>query len=489
MTRATTQVGMAPTTDRQPAAPAVASADPAPAEATPAWWEVATAQARPTAPEPLNLRRLMLRLGAGVLAVVALVGLLGSLAARQLAEREAVNDAAHTAGILAETVITPALTPGLLTGDAAAIAALDSVVRAHVLSADVVRVKVWSPTGVVLYADEPQLIGAQFALSSDQQGALTEPATRAEISALEGSENTFEKADQLVEVYRPVWLADGSPLLFEMYASYVPVGERTSQLWRGFAGVTVSSLILFVVLVSPLLRRLLLSLRAEQDARDAVLRRALDVSDSERQRIAATLHDGPVQELAATSFTLAGAAAEAANRGDQRRARDLEEASASVRSSIRALRSLLVDIYPPSLSTSGIVAALGDLVQGVRAPGMRVVLDTDPEETLALSDEQMRAVFRIAQECLRNAAEHAGPATVTVTLRRGGPGVSLDIVDDGVGFDAEPVLSAPAADHFGLRLLRDTARAAGATLLLWSAPGEGTAWHLELTPTLDTEEP
>ena len=219
-----------------------------------------------------------------MLAVVALVGLLGSLAARQLAEREAVNDAAHTAGILAETVITPALTPGLLTGDAAAIAALDSVVRAHVLSADVVRVKVWSPTGVVLYADEPQLIGAQFALSSDQQGALTEPATRAEISALEGSENTFEKADQLVEVYRPVWLADGSPLLFEMYASYVPVGERTSQLWRGFAGVTVSSLILFVVLVSPLLRRLLLSLRAEQDARDAVLRRALDVSDSERQR-------------------------------------------------------------------------------------------------------------------------------------------------------------------------------------------------------------
>ena len=154
-----------------------------------------------------------------------------------------------------------------------------------------------------------------------------------------------------------------------------------------------------------------------------------------------------------------------------------------MRSSIRALRSLLVDIYPPSLSTSGIVAALGDLVQGVRAPGMRVVLDTDPEETLALSDEQMRAVFRIAQECLRNAAEHAGPATVTVTLRRGGPGVSLDIVDDGVGFDAEPVLSAPAADHFGLRLLRDTARAAGATLLLWSAPGEGTAWHLE------TEEP
>jgi hypothetical protein len=51
-------------------------------------------------------------------------------------------------------------------------------------------------------------------------------------------------------VYRPVWTPSGNEALFEIYTPYDQVSQRTTQLWRGFAGVTLSSLLLFVVLLA-----------------------------------------------------------------------------------------------------------------------------------------------------------------------------------------------------------------------------------------------
>lgn len=480
-TAVTAQVGMDQTTDGHRSDAGTASAaTPAAAEAASAWVTVTEPSRVAAEASPLTTGQLLTRLAAGVAVVIVLVGVLGSLAARQLSEREAVNDAATTAGLLADSVITPALTSGLQTGDPTALAAFDGVVRDHILGLGVVRVKIWGPDGRVLYADEPQLIGRTFTLSGDQQEAISTPSTRAEISDLADSENSFEtgSADRLVEVYRPVWFPDGSIALFEMYGSYAPVGERSSQLWRGFAGVTLSSLILLVVLIAPLLLSLLRRLRDQEASRRALLQKAIDASEEERRRIAATLHDGPVQELAATSFTVAGAAAKAGNDGDDELSRDLSTAAGSVRRSIRALRTLLVDIYPPSLASSGIVSALTDLAHSVRAAGVTVSVDADPEVTLALTEEQMRPMYRVAQECVRNAVAHAGPAAVTVTLRREGNQVALDVIDDGAGFDAARLLSQPAADHFGLRLLRDAAESIGGSLQVSSAPARGTHWRL-----------
>ena len=149
---------------------------------------------------------------------------------------------------------------------------------------------------------------------------LDEPTTRAEISDLDRDENTLDRqiGDKLVEVYRPVWTPSGQEALFEIYAPYDQVGQRTSQLWRGFAGVTLSSLLLFVVLVAPLVWHLLSRVRRSQRQRELLLQRAVDASDAERRRIAATLHDGPVQDLAATSFVIAGATAHAESAGRTR---------------------------------------------------------------------------------------------------------------------------------------------------------------------------
>ena len=91
-------------------------------------------------------------------------------------------------------------------------------------------------------------------------------------------------------------------------------------------------------------------------------------------------------------------------------------------------------------------------------------------------------MYRVAQECLRNAAKHAGPATVTVSLHRDGPAsVMLDVVDDGAGFDvAAGARAHRATGHLGLQLLADAASVPGALLQVSSAPGRGTHWRLVL---------
>ncbi|HYN67917.1 MAG TPA: ATP-binding protein [Ornithinibacter sp.] len=449
--------------------------------AAPRWVTVGDPGGPGSAEPVLSPRRVLVLLALGVVAALLVVGVLGTLAARQLAEREAVNDAATMAGVLAEAVVEPAITDGLMAADPAAIAAFDEVAREHLLSDSIVRVKLWSADGRVLYADEGQLIGRTFALSADQRDALAQPATLAEVSELDESENAFESADRLVEVYRPVWAPDGQTALFEIYASYDPVGARTTQLWRGFAGVTASSLVLLVVMVAPIVWHLVRRLRRAEEQQIELLQRAVDASADERRRIAASLHDGPVQELAATSFTVAGASATAGAHGQRALAKDLDAAAAAVRSSIRSLRTLLVDIYPASLARSGIVAALHDLAQTTRRDVLVVHVDTSDEDDLAMTTDAQRLVHRVAQECLRNAAKHAGPATVTVSLHRDGPGtVTLDIVDDGAGFDVQQVRAAPREGHLGLQLLADAASVPGALLQVSSAPGRGTHWRLVL---------
>ncbi|GAA1876368.1 histidine kinase [Lapillicoccus jejuensis] len=453
-----------------------------PRAAVPTWVTVSRPGRRldtRAAPTP---RRTLLQLIGAVVLVLAVVVVLGSLAAARLAEREAVNDAAHTTDLIAEAVVQPALTDALASGDPTAVKAFDVLVRKHVLGDDVKRVKLWSPGGTVVYADEPRLVGRTFPLDAEQQEVFEHPTTRAEISDLSAQENQFETGGRLLEVYRPVWTSSGRPLLFEIYAPYGPVEDRATQLSRGFLGVFLSALLLLVVLLAPVVLGLArrLSLAARQ--RERLLEHAVEASGDERRRIAGTLHDGPVQELVATSYAVSGAAERARHEGQGALAHELDGLAGTVRGTIRALRTLLVDIYPPSLAQAGLAAALADLAQVVGRRGVQVRLDVDEQAAGALSDAQQRLIHRVAQECLRNVATHAAPCTATVSLSRDHGRTVLDVVDDGPGFDTG-LVSDPRDGHYGLRVLADLAGDAGADLEVASAPGSGTHWRLALPET------
>ena len=140
--------------------------------------------------------------------------------------------------------------------------------------------------------------------------------------------------------------------MFEVYGDYAPVEARAAELRRGLAGLLVSTVLLLVTLMAPLLWRLVTRLRSASRQREALLQRAVDASEEERRRIAVNLHDGPVQELVASAYAVAGAAERADSRGEAEVARAVRAAEGSVRGTVGSLRSLLVDLYPCLLYTS-----------------------------------------------------------------------------------------------------------------------------------------
>jgi two-component system NarL family sensor kinase len=223
--------------------------------------------------------------------------------------------------------------------------------------------------------------------------------------------------------------------------------------------------------------------RARRD-RELMLHRSLAASDAERRRIAADLHDGVVQDLAATSIALAGAAVAADRAGSRDESGHLHLAAEAVRGGIRSLRSLVVDIHPPNLRRTGLATALGDLAASTTARGVDTTLVVDDGAAYGLGGPAEQFAFRAAQEALRNAVTHSAADAVELRLsrRRGQDGadlLSLSVADDGVGFDP----AATAQDdrpRMGLRLLDDLAGDAGGRIDVISAPGAGTTVTVEV---------
>lgn len=414
----------------------------------------------------------------GLLALM-FVGIGAFFVLRSQGDAESVRDARRLTRILGTTAIEPALTDSLVRGDPAAIARLDRLVRERVVVDPVVRVKLWTPDGQIVYSDEDRLIGARYTLSAEDRASFTRNKVDAEISDLDRPENRFEKPfHKLLEVYLPVHTPGGQPLLFESYIRYSSVSATGRRVWLPFLLTLIVALAVLWVVQVPLAARLERRLRTRQREREELLVRAIDASDIERRRIAADLHDGAVQDLAGISYSLDVAAghAETTPRADLRDL--LRHAGSVTRESMRQLRSLLVEIYPPNLHETGLEAAITDLLAPLRRRGIHVELATDGVGRLPPESEQL--IFRTAQEALRNVADHAKASHVTVSLERGDGTVVALIQDDGEGFDTAAAAGRREDGHFGLALLVDRAGDLGGRLAIESKPGEGTAILLEI---------
>src|SRR3954453_269807 len=98
------------------------------------------------------------------LVAVALAGIATAVASRRVGQREATVDARTTTLIKAQTAVEPAVTDALAKGDPAALARRGGIVPRDVLDASLVRVKIWSRDGTIVYSDEPRLVGTTYDL-------------------------------------------------------------------------------------------------------------------------------------------------------------------------------------------------------------------------------------------------------------------------------------------------------------------------------------
>ena len=414
------------------------------------------------------------------LAALVLVGVGSAALFRRVGTDEAVGDARRVTEVIGSGIVEPSLSDGLLTGDPRAIAKLDRVIRQRVLRQPVVRVKLWTPEGRIVYSDEPRLMGSVHPLDASERRALATGRAAADVSDLSDPESRFERGGgKLLEVYVPVRTPAGQPLLFEAYQQFSSVAASGRRIWLSFAPLLLLALALLALVQLPLARSLVRRLRESQEASDRLLLQAVQASDVERRRIAADLHDSVVQDLAGISLSLGAAAERTEALGLGQLAAALRAAAANTRQSMRYLRSLLVDIYPPTLRAEGLEAALSDLLQPLSAQGVEAELAVSPGLHLAGATEQV--VFRCAREAVRNAASHAEPRRVSITLAEDPSRavVTLTVEDDGQGFSPAAVERRQENGHLGMALLRDAAAEIGGSLDVRSWPGEGTRVVLE----------
>ena len=199
-------------------------------------------------------------------------------------------------------------------------------------------------------------------------------------------------------------------MLVETYYSYSYVQDLVDEYRRRFFPLFLLGLLALALLQVPLALALVRRMAAGQRERDRLLHRAIGISDSERRRIAAEVHDGAVQDLIGVGFALAGRAETApAPLGAE-----LADLSQATMSTVRTLRGLLASIYPVAVPEGGWVAGIDDLLDELRARDVEVIVDVVAERPPHLEE---LLVLRTAREALRNVIGHAKAVHVTVRSR------------------------------------------------------------------------
>ena len=145
---------------------------------------------------------------------------------------------------------------------------------------------------------------------------------------------------------------------------------------------------------------------------------------------------------------------------------------------MRALRSLLVDLYPSERREQGLDAAVEALARPLRDRGVDVAVDMQLDGPLPSTTAEL--VYRAAQEALRNVDRHAAARTASVALRSDDETVTLVVEDDGRGMTGDNLREQHAAGHMGLALLADGVAARGGSLSIESEPGTGTRVQVSL---------
>ncbi|MDX6698588.1 MAG: two-component system, NarL family, sensor kinase [Solirubrobacteraceae bacterium] len=417
----------------------------------------------------------------GSLAAIAVVVVGGFFALRSVTIKEAERNTRDQVQVEGRLIESAGLTDAVLRRDPRALARLNGVVRGQILDDSVVRVKIWSSRGTILYSDEPALIGKHFDLAKDDRLILRDRGgADAQLSDLSKPENRYERQyGKLLEAHTVIRTPNGTPVLFEIYQRFGSVSASAERQLRALAPSLLGGLLVLLLFQVPLAWSMAGRLQRGHHERERLLTSAIESSTQERGRIAAGLHDGVVQDLAGIAFGLAPLAEQADRRGAVQDASALREAIARLRQGVRDLRSLLVEIHPPSLESAGLEAALSDLLSPLAAEGITTELRLDQGATNGSGQDAL--VYRVAREAVRNVQAHADATSVRIEVVRRAPDmVHAVIQDDGRGFEPAERERRGAEGHVGLSLLEELVRQAGGTFVVRSRPGGGTTVALEL---------
>jgi signal transduction histidine kinase len=258
--------------------------------------------------------------------------------------------------------------------------------------------------------------------------------------------------------------------------------ERGEVPWPAVAAVCVfaAGTLLSVAYMGTVVRqsrerqRLIDQLQATRAELAAAERQAGTLA--ERQRLARDLHDTLTQGFASVVLLLEAAQESLAT--GRPVDRHIRQALRSARDNLAESRRVVWALRPRPLAERPLPQALQELT-GRLAEETGLEAETVVTGTARpLPAEVEEALLRVGQEALANVRKHAAASRVTLTLSYLDDAVTLDVHDDGVGF--EQAAAATAGGGLGLGAMRERVAGLGGHLVIESAPGEGATIAVEL---------
>ena len=189
--------------------------------------------------------------------------------------------------------------------------------------------------------------------------------------------------------------------------------------------------------------------------------------DAERARLARELHDSTAQTLAAVVMQLAAATGEAQR---TELATRLESIKAAALDALEEVRLLSLTVHPRVLDDLGLPAALNNLA---REAGRTAGFDIDvvaPDTIAELPPDRASILYRVAQEAVGNAVRHGRPTHVCIRLEVDDGMATVEVTDDGAGFDVD---AARNTSGLGIFSMRERAALVGGSFQIVSRPGSG----------------
>ena len=200
--------------------------------------------------------------------------------------------------------------------------------------------------------------------------------------------------------------------------------------------------------------------------------------EEERKRIARELHDDSIQALAILSRHVDDLIT--GNRNGVWMEERLGQVREEVDGILNRIRRYTQDLRPPTLDYLGLLPALRELVSQIESQTgfTSEMFVSGDEHHFAPEDELM--IYRLVQESLNNVWRHSQAKIVNVTITFGGDKTSIEVRDDGVGFEMEEDMRFVQAGKIGLAGMQERADLLGGVLHIYSRPDEGTRVVLEV---------
>jgi hypothetical protein len=417
----------------------------------------------------------------------------------QQIESSAVNRAAQVSAAYVESIVTTFLRewPAAEALSESTHDALDRVFLEGPLHDSVVRFKLWDPSGRILYSEDHEQIGRQYAVEASLAAAF-DGRVQSHITYPARPDNLREQrsGSRLLEVYVPVRsMPDGRvKAVAEFYHSMDAIdGEIVGAKWRSWLLVAAGGTALYLLLYSRVRRASRTIAGQQRDLKEQLRRLRESLAENERmraslsragarttalnerflQRIAADIHDGPAQDLsfALLRFDDMARSCDGCERAGSAVDHDLKAIPAALASSLGELRSIASGLGAPGIAELDVAEAVRRaLREGERKRGSAIEARTEGLPAQAPLAARI-TLYRLLQESIANSSRHAPGAPLRVRVA-GSPGcLEVEVSDEGPGFEPARGLE---AGRLGLALMRERVRLLGGTFEIDSAPGRGT---------------